>query len=57
VLNRGWWATGKIGEVATANSFWELTVGSSSKEKTMVMRALTVATPCKASLYTLRNLV
>ncbi len=30
-------------EVATANSSWELTVGSSSKEKPTVARALTVA--------------
>jgi len=43
VLSRGWWATGQIGEVATLNSSWELTVGSSSKEKPMVTRALTVA--------------
>ena len=31
-------------EVATANSSWELTVGSSAKEKPRVTRALTMAT-------------
>ena len=44
-------------EVATVNSSLELTVGSSPKEKPTVPRALTVATRCKASLYTLRILV
>ncbi|MFZ0960820.1 MAG: hypothetical protein WAO35_07930 [Terriglobia bacterium] len=36
VLNRGWWVTGEIGDVATANSSWELTVGLSSEEKPTV---------------------
>jgi len=32
-------------EVATLNSSWELTAGSSSKEKPTVTKAVTVATP------------
>jgi DNA-binding winged helix-turn-helix (wHTH) protein len=32
-------------EVATVNSSWELTVGSTSKEKPTVTKAVTVATP------------
>jgi hypothetical protein len=35
-------------EVSTANSSWELTVGSSSKGKPTVTRALTVASRCPA---------
>jgi hypothetical protein len=38
------WATGQIREVTTVNSPWELTVGSSSKEKPTVTTAATVAT-------------
>ena len=34
--------------VAMVNSSWELTVGSSSKEKPTVTRGVTVATPCSA---------
>jgi hypothetical protein len=33
--------------VATANSSWELTVGSLSREKPTVTKAATVATPLK----------
>jgi hypothetical protein len=37
-------------EVSTANSSWELTVGSSSKEKPTATKALTMATRCPARL-------
>ena len=33
-------------EVATVNSSWELTAGSSSKQKPTVTKAVTVATSC-----------
>jgi hypothetical protein len=43
------WATGQIREVATANSFLELTAGSSSKEKATATKAVTVTTPFAAT--------
>jgi len=42
--------TGQIVEVATVNSFLELSVGSPSKEKPTDTRVLTVATRCPARL-------
>ena len=38
-------------EVGTANSSWELTVGSASKEKPTVTRAMTVAQPLRTRCH------